>query len=753
MRVIFLLVVFLLAQASFIAGCGGSSQGSTQEPPSGNPPPPADPPPEDPPPEDPPPVGGLDERPSNSTCIAPDRPTSEFGVALERVFPSLDFQGALYMLQAPGDDSRWFVLQKSGRVRVFENESGVSAAGTFLDLSGVVNDSSEGGLLGLAFNPDFATTGIAYLSYTRTPPGGTGMESVISRFVSVDGGLTLDPASERVLLTIAQPYSNHNGGGMKFGPDGYLYIGLGDGGASGDPQNNAQNTHNLLGAMLRIDVSGGGDYGIPDDNPFAGNSRCLTGQGAEPCPELFAWGLRNPWRFSFDRATGQLWAGDVGQGAREEIDIIELGGNYGWRYREGFNCFSPSTDCPTAGLTDPVLDYSHAEGGSVTGGYVYRGDDLPGLQGRYVFGDFTNGRIWTTDPDQDGAYHKVEIIASGLSVSSFGEGHDGELYVVDISGGGLYAFRPGADGGSDTIPALLSETGCMDDTDPALPGPALIPYSPAAPFWSDGATKERWLALPDGTSISVTADGNFGFPVGSVLVKHFRIGDRLVETRMFMRHTDGGWAGYTYRWNAAQTDATRVVGGATVDLGSGSWLYPSEAECMRCHTSAAGRALGLEIAQLNNVLAYPQTGREANQLVTLDALGMLSPPLAADPEDLATLPDPFGDAPLASRARAYLHTNCAGCHRPGGPTPSDMDWRYDVSLTGTSSCDVPPVTGSDLGVNEARLLSPGDPARSLVWLRMSVRDAHAMPPIGSLAVDPDGLTLVGDWIAGLQGCE
>jgi uncharacterized repeat protein (TIGR03806 family) len=741
-----------------LGACGGSSGGPPSndvgQPPVSPPPPPPPPPDPDPPPVDPV-DGGLDERPSNPGCIAPPRPTGTSSVAVQRVFPALTFQQPLFMLQAPGDASRWFVLEKTGRARSFENVAGVSTTSLFLDLSGVVNAASEGGLLGLAFAPDWATSRVAYVSYTRNRPGG-GMQSVVSRFSSRDGGLSLDPTSEQVLLTINQPFNNHNGGGIEFGADGYLYLGMGDGGSGGDPQNNAQNTHNLLGTFLRIDVSGAAGYAIPDDNPFAGNPPCGTstaaGTGSAPCPEIFAWGLRNPWRFSFDPSTGKLWAGDVGQNAREEINLIERGGNYGWRYREGFVCYNPSTNCPSAGLVDPVIDYPHSEGRSVTGGYVYRGESLGALRGRYVFGDFISGRIWALQSDGAGGYEKTQLAATALSIASFSASLDGELYVVDYAGG-LYQLAPLGAGPADTIPDELAETGCVDPADPARPAAGLIPYRPNAAFWSDGAAKERWLAVPDDSVIGLAGSGDFEFPPGSVLMKHFRRAGQLIETRLFMRHPDGIWAGYTYAWNASQTGARRVRGGMVEERAGAPWLYPSEAECLQCHTAAAGRTLGLEIAQLNGDLRYPATGRTANQLTTLDTIALLSPPLAADPADLPALADPFGSGALGDRARAYLHTNCAGCHRPGGPTPSSMDLRFDTPLAQAAVCDVPGTTGSSLGVPDARLVAPGDPGRSLVWLRMDRRDVHAMPPIGSLKVDAAGVALIGEWIAGLARCD
>ena len=725
-----------------LAGCGGSSGG----------PPPAGPEPPAPPPPTEPPGGGLDARPVNTTCVAPARPSGLGAIELERAFPALSFEQPLYLLQAPGDDARWFVLEKTGRVRVFDNQASVATSSVFLDLSSVVNSASEGGLLGLAFAPDFATSGRAFVSYTTFGPGGTGMRSVIARYRSPDGGLTLDPASEQVLLTITQPFNNHNGGGIKFGPDGHLYVAIGDGGSGGDPQDNAQNTHNLLGAFLRLEVDDDGAYEVPAGNPFAQNPRCAEGSGAAPCPEIFAWGLRNPWRFSFDRQSGRLWAGDVGQNAREEINLIEVGGNYGWRFREGFTCFNPATNCPAAGLVDPVLDYPHSDGRSVTGGYVVRGTSLPGLEGLYLFGDFISGRIWALSANADGEYGKSLLAATGLQVSSFGEANDGEIFVVDF-GGGLYRIKPAGNAPADTIPASLADTGCVDPAVPSLPAPGLIPYRPQAPFWSDGAAKERWLALPEGTTIGLDGDGRMDFPAGSVLMKHFRRDGRLLETRLFMRHPDGVWAGYTYGWNEAQTAAGRITGGAQRETGGRAWLYPSEAECLQCHTAAAGRTLGLELAQLNGVLTYPATGRVANQLRTLDAIGLFSPPLGAAPEDIPSLADPNGVAAVEERARAWLHTNCAGCHRPGGPTPSDLDLRFDTALAAMAACRVPTITGSDLGVSDASLLSPGAPARSLIWLRPGRRDVHAMPPLGSLEVDTAGLDVVREWIESLQGCE
>ena len=700
----------------------------------------------------PPPTSGLDARPSNTTCIAPDRPTTTATIGLTRVFPALSFASPVALLQAPGDASRWFVIEQAGRIMTFANVANPASAATFIDIRSRVLSGGEQGLLGMAFDPAFASNGRVYLSYTAGSP----RRSILSRFRSLDGGQTLNATTEEVLLSVPQPFSNHNGGHIAFGPDGYLYFGIGDGGDGGDPQNNAQTLTNLLGAILRIDVNGAAPYGIPGGNPFAANPRCSSGPGTAPCPEIYAWGLRNPWRWSFDRATGELWAGDVGQSAREEISVIRAGGNYGWRYREGTLCYNPSSNCPTAGpggepLIGPVAEYGRSVGQSVTGGYVYRGSAIPALVGRYVFGDFSTGRLFVHRPDPVPLQAYETLLQSGLNVASFGEGVDGEVYVVHY-GGTLHRLVQTGGGGSDPVPDDLAATGCTSTTDVRQPAPGLIPYAPNAPFWSDGAEKQRWIGLPNGATVSIGSDGDFEFPNGTVLVKSFRLQSRLIETRLFMRHPDGEWAGYTYRWNDPQTAATRVRGGLVADVGGQDWTFPSEVQCLQCHTAAAGRSLGLEAAQLNGNLQYPATGRTANQLTTLDTIGVFSPRLSPPAAQQPALANPYGGAgTLEQRARAYLHTNCANCHRPGGPTPTTLDLRFQTAVAATNTCNVTPQAGN-LGVADARIIAPGAPDRSVLVLRTDRRDAAGMPPLASHVVDAQGVQLLRQWISQLGGC-
>lgn len=399
-----LLITLVLTMTS---ACGGGGAGSVPIAPPGGEPPPMDSVPE---------------------------------IATQRIFEQLAFTNPVALKQAPGDASRWFVVEKRGVIRVFANDANASTSSVFLDLSSIVNASGEGGLLGMAFHPDFPTTPEVFVSYTRTGAG-VPLESYVSRFFSADDGQTLDGGSEQIMLTVLQEATNHNGGDLHFGPDGSLYIGFGDSGGGGDPREYAQNTSNLHGAIVRLNVDGNTPYEIPPGNPFSVNPRCVQGFGGAPCPEIYAWGLRNPWRFSFDGATGKLWAGDVGQNAWEEIDVIEAGGNYGWNDREGAHCFDPPTGCAT-NFTDPITEYDHTMGDrSVTGGYVYRGTVIPDLVGWYIFGDFISGRIFAIPEDSQSVVIPDVLLDTGLSIVSFAQDNDGELYVLDFGVGTIHEVQ------------------------------------------------------------------------------------------------------------------------------------------------------------------------------------------------------------------------------------------------------------------------------------------------------------------------
>ena len=372
-----------------------------------------------------------------SLAACADNPTRPLTFRLETVATGLDVP--VQVTAAPGDPTRLFVVEKTGRIHVIRD--GTLLQQPFLDLSGSVSVGAEQGLLGLAFAPDYATSGRFYLDYTD-PAGATigGTTRIVRYRVSVQPDSAV-PTPDRVLLSVPQPQPNHNGGMLAFGPDGMLYIGLGDGGGANDPDNHAQNKTDLLGKLLRIDVSGPGDYAIPPDNPFS----------APDAAEIWCYGLRNPWRFSFDRLTGDLYIGDVGQDRFEEVDVAPAvprgagrGLNFGWRVTEGFSCFNPSSGCDTTGLTAPALDYPHAGGTcSVTGGYVHRGAGSPSLYGMYFYADYCAG--WVRGFRYAGGKATEQTdwpqLDPGGRITSFGEDTAGELYITTIEGG-VYRIAP-----------------------------------------------------------------------------------------------------------------------------------------------------------------------------------------------------------------------------------------------------------------------------------------------------------------------
>ncbi len=678
---------------------------------------------------------GLDARPINATCLAPPRPSSSVGVRTRRAYSTVSFTLPVALLRAPGDDAWWYVVEKGGRFMRFADVASPTAQ-TVVDLRSIVDAgtsaSSETGLLGAAFHPDWATNGEVYFSYNERVSGT--YYSVVSRMTFDAASGTIDPDTEERLLRFAQPASNHNGGDLHFGPDGYLYASFGDGGGGGDTFGNGQRADNWFAAILRIDVDDRSDgaYGIPVGNPFA------DGGGA---PEVWAYGLRNPWRFSFDRATGDLWVGDVGQSAREEINIVRAGGNYGWPIYEGELCYGSNPACGVLAAEEPVVTYGRSEGFSVSGGYVYRGTDIAALTGSYVFGDYGSGRTWYVSYDEDGEPVRNLLLDTGLSVAAFGEDVDGELLIVDYGGGGIHRLEPSG-GETVTVPQWLSETGCTAPDDIGVPSDGMVPYTVNVPFWSDGAIKYRWFAIPDGTTMTVDGEGNLVLPIGSVVRKDFERAGVRYETRLLVHHDAAGWAGYSYRWLPDGSDAELVVGGLVEEVAGGPWLYPSSAQCLSCHTDAAGRTLGLEVSQLNGLLTYP-TGVTANQLQTLSAVGLLDLD-ASDPEGLARLPS-TSDAgvDLTERVYAYFETNCSQCHQPGGPARGSLDLRYEA--VGTDLCNAPAELG-ELGIPGGRIVVGGEPERSVLLSRVSRRDVHGMPPLGSFVADDDGVALIEAWI-------
>jgi uncharacterized repeat protein (TIGR03806 family) len=685
---------------------------------------------------------GLQDRQTN-TALLLDSPGYDLApMQLELAFPNLLFSSSLHLTHADDGSNRIFVVERGGQIHVFANDRTVESAAVFIDLRDRVSTSSgEAGLLSIAFHPRFRDNGLFYLYYT------TGnLQTRVSEFRLADDSQRGDPSSERLLLDIEQPAGNHNGGQIAFGPDGYLYIGLGDGGRANDVFQNGQDPMTLLGAILRIDVDNRPDdlaYAIPTDNPFDGSQ--------DRRREIWAWGLRNPWRFSFDRLTGELWTGDVGQNKWEEIDIIVRGGNYGWNTMEGTHCFNPSNNCDRSGLILPVYEYNHDIGRSITGGHVYRGPRLVRLQGAYLYGDFVDKQVWGLRRAPDGQIENELLALSPSPIASFGEDESGEVYVVGFDGR-IYRLAEKDDATPPgNIPTKLSASGLYQDLATRRIAPGIIPYSVNAPLWSDGARKERFIALPGRTQIGFSADAPWTFPAQTTFVKNFYLGELLVETRFMVKRSTGErWDGYSYMWDDDGRDATLLEDSATrtysIDGQQQNHYFPSRGECLVCHTAAAGYALGVRTAQLNGPHAYAQA--TDNQLRTLGHIGLFTeniPPSDALPR----LPQ-YDDekAPVAARARAYLDATCAVCHRPGGTGRADMDLRFGTPQEQMHVVDIAPLFG-DLELDAPRRLKPGEPENSILSARMRALNGSRMPPLASLRVDEQGAGLIERWIAQL----
>ncbi len=713
---------------------------------------------------------GLTARPNNLTCLSFDPPTSSTAsLSLQRVFASLPTLSApIAMLQAPNDSSRWFVVEKSGVVRVFANSGAASSSSVFIDISTLVRTAGEeeAGLLGMAFDPKFGTgpgkNQFVYLFYSGAPNPGYRLRSTVSRFTA---NATLDSSSvatEVKLMGLDKLESNHNGGNIAFGPDGFLYIGFGDGGGAPNPE--AQDDRFLFGKIARIDPgasTGSVPYAIPADNPNAGQALCsASGRGAAACPEVWARGFRNPWRWSFDKLNGRMWVGDVGWGSFEEVNVVTRGGNYGWPIMEGPSCVNAG--CDKTGLINPVHAVSRSDGQAITGGYVYRGAQPTDLAGQYVYGDFASKMFGALVTAGEGTYTPRQLIApysaSSIAVSSFAEGHDGELFALDYVNGSIYrlAFSTGSGGSGPVVPNLLSATGCVNPSKPRQPASGMVGYDINAAFWSDNAVKTRFFALPSmSAAFAPGADGDWSVPLRSVFMKNFSLGGVMIETRLLMRQSDGDWAGYSYEWNDAQTDATLVgPAGKEKTFASQVWSYPSRGQCLQCHTSAAGYSLGLETQQMNRLFTYSQTGIKAHQLTTLSypTIAMLTPQIVK-PADLPKLANPLSTQSLDKRARAYLHTNCSMCHRPGGPTPVALNLLASTALAGTNTCDIVPTKGG-LGLANPKIIAPGAPDSSVLLARVNSRDPLVqMPPIGTHVIDASGVALLRQWISSIAGCS
>lgn len=700
---------------------------------------------------------GLETRPVNTTCTIPSAGASSYDfVPLFENAPFSSFLTA--MVVDPTAADRWFVAEQSGLIWVLDaNEPDGESASVFLDLRATVNpdsgdDLGENGLLGFALHPDFATNGALFVYYSRV----SDWRMHLGKFTVSDDPRVAN-SSEDIVFDNAEDFAfNHNGGWIGFGPDGYLYWSIGDGGGGGDPDENGQDRTDIFGSLLCLDVDNDAfpadtnqDYAIPSDNPFVAST---DGSRAE----IWAYGLRNAWQCTFDSA--DLWCADVGQDAREEIDRIDKGGNYGWDVLEGTAAYEPGPGEPAVddpSLLPPIVEYTHDAGRcSVSGGPVYRGNLLSELTGYYVYGDLCTGEVWAFDT----AAAQPDVIDLGNAqdfISGFARDADGELVVLGYGMRRIEAAPPS----ENEVPQTLSETGCFADLPLRTPATGLIPYDVASPLWSDGALKRRWLVMPDATSlIGFSQTGSWELPTGTMLIKEFTletaVGDPAsaipLETRFLIKRANS-WDTYTYRWNAAGTDADLLTTSLTAtyqvtaagQVTEHAHYFPSRSECLTCHSSP-GRPLGIQTAQLNRT--YDYDGVTDNQLRTFEHIGLLDASLPAAPSDLPALVDPSDDTqPREARARSYLHANCSNCHRPGVGS-LDLDLRADTSLAESGLC------AESVAVPGTQRLQPGNPDGSLIYTRMLTRDVDAMPPIATLTVDPLVAPLFSTWIQGVPTC-
>lgn len=676
------------------------------------------------------------------------------GIGLEKCFENLRFQRPILVTHAGDGSDRIFVVEQGGRILVFENGPSPTKAEVFLDISAFVSRvGNEEGLLGLAFHPDYQSNGQFFVSYSSKKDD---MLSVIARYtVSKNNANRADRDSQKVVLTQVQPYRNHNGGDIKFGLDGYLYIAFGDGGSADDPHRHGQNLENWLGSILRIDVDhadGGRAYSIPNDNPFVGGTEQGTINAA---PEIFAFGLRNVWRFSFDRQTGELWAADVGQNKTEEVNIIQSGGNYGWNRFEANEVFDEKTSLAYGEPVKPAITYDHSLGLSITGGHVYRGRRFPQLNGLYFFADYVSGNLWSAEKTETGTYKDSLVRQTGRSIASFGEDQQGEIYACSFDGY-LYRVVP-SEAPADVFSQWaqkLSETDIFSSLKDQTISKAYTRYEVNAPFWSDNAIKHRYFQLPTGQKLGYREDGTWSIPVGARIVKHFQnVNQKPIETRLIVR-TQSGWEAATYVWNRNGDEADLVPQGKQFELwqpvpgkekwGPMTWHSPSSSECASCHTNAAGYVLGMNTAQLNRT----QNGQDTNQIQNWIKQGLMDID-TFDSKSGSKYCNPLDESvDLETRARVLLEVNCAMCHRPDGPGNANIDLRYATPTHKTKMINTPPAQSAP-GNADSKILAPGFPEKSTLWQRMNTLGQGRMPTIGSNVIDTKAVDLIGRWIESL----
>ncbi len=672
----------------------------------------------------------------------PTNPPSLGGYSLARVFPFDDVILPSAVDWPTGTNP--FEFERFGRIY----ELAPTGAREVLDITAEVTMRGEAGALGMALHPQFGD-GTGPRAFVYVWYNAEGSLQRLSRFTWDPVSRVFLPGSELKLVEETETRLLHNAGRMQFGPDGFLYFG------NGDDLNSAGNHQRidraLFAGVFRIDVDMRGGtvshapprqpdgghtqgYFIPNDNPFVGVPNAME--------EFFALGFRNPYSLSFDRQTGALWVGDVGDTWREEVNLVTSGGNYEWPVREGE--LVRTTAAITLGTaTPPKFTYTHAEQGDLTsilGGFVYRGSALPELAGKYVYTDWPSCRVWALSVAGATVTRTTLLENQQCNPTGITEGPDGELYLMYVGGISKLVRDPAP----AEVPKKLSETVLFDDVAAMTTAPGLVPYAINSPLWSDGAAKQRWIAVPQGKEVAFAADGGLEFPIGTMFVKQFDLPPNRVETRVLVVGEDDTY-GVTYRWNDAGTDAELVLEPTDkVVTSSTTWHFPAAGQCWSCHR-AENRVLGFTAPQL----------RRDGQLATLVSRGVFSQStLASLP---AALPQPSDTTKtIEQRATAYLAANCSGCHHPGASyLGGEETWNAqfgvpldDRGLVNAQHHNGPMARALNLGT--APLIAPGNPARSLLLARMkSTNPDLRMPPLGRNTVDVEAVALIEAWIASM----
>ena len=679
---------------------------------------------------------------------------------VEPVYTNQVWHAPMFIAPEPGSDQLFALLHESNgkpaELVAFRDDPMVEERKVLIELRGRLAYS-------FCFDPNYADNGYIYLfTNLRTDKFDGGKGNRVSRFVvNRQPDLLIDLQSEHVIIEWSS--RGHDGGGIAFGHDGMLYISTGDGTSDSDNWLSGQTLDDLLGSVLRIDIAHTSEekpYTVPPDNPFVDllNAR----------PELYAYGLRNPWRLTVDSVTGQVWAGNNGQDLWETVHLIRPGENYGWSVYEGSHPFYLNRKLGPHPLTLPTAEHPHSEARSITGGVVYHGAKWPDLRGHFVYGDYNTGKIWGIRHNGEKVVSQREFADTTLAIVGFATTRSGDLLVVD-HGNGFYRFVPQPRVRQTLpFPTRLSETGLFASTETHEMRPGVIGYLVIAPGWNDGALAKRWMAVPGEEQVGFNQSRPWTFPNGTALVQtlsveqedHRGLAKRFrVETRVLLRQQNE-WVGYSYRWNEAQTNAELIPrdgAKATFRVADAkspggfrrqNWVFPSRADCMACHSRAAGFVLGLTGHNTNRNHDYGSI--TDNQLRTLSHIGLFNNPPKRSGKSAGYLVNPYNTSEdLEKRARSYLHINCAVCHVEAGGGNSMMELGLGTSRRRMRLIESRPQHDT-FGIANAMLVSPGVPEQSVLLQRLNRRGRGQMPPLVSGAVDHAAVNLFREWISGLK---